>query len=220
MRVDSTPWPPSPADPHDGKQRGHNGDQPPSHRFHAIALRQVFPVPGPMLRQPDPLFGTVGKALMLPDRDLGFEIVDQASRGRKGLVAVRGSSCHHNGEVADLEGAGAVVGGEPHTWVGVSHPTHHALELVQCAGMCGVFKGQHRLLGSNCPIVIAHGPDEDDDATRPSMRHGCEGGVDRKRGLQDGNGRLHGVEPTGRRARYAGSDLGTPQTAVAVTVTW
>jgi hypothetical protein len=173
-----------------------------------------------MLRQADPLLRTVGKRLVLPDRHLGLQIVNEAASGGKCLVAMGGGGSHHDGEVADLQRPRAVVGSEPHTPVGVSHLSPHSLQLVQGTRMRGVVKGLHGLLGPCDPVVVADRTDEDDDASGPRVRNGGKSGVDRERGVRNGHSWLHGVEPTWQRLRYAGSDLGTRQLAAAVTVTW
>src|SRR5262245_57424714 len=59
-----------------------------------------------------PLGLAVGEALVLPDRDVGLEVLDQRPAGRERLVTVVGGGGHDHGQVADLEVADAVHGGD------------------------------------------------------------------------------------------------------------
>ncbi len=125
-----------------------------------------------MLRQADPLLGTVGKALVFPDRHLRLEVVDQAPCGRERLVAVRSTRSHNDGQVADLQGPGAVVGRQPHPWMSLCDCSHHILELAQRARMCGVLQRTDCQCRPVRSVVVAYGANENDDAPNARMRNG------------------------------------------------
>src|SRR5690348_17211549 len=61
---------------------------------------------------PDPLVSAVGEGLVLPDGHLGLEVVDEPAAGVEGFGAVGAGRGDDDGEVADLEVADAVDGGE------------------------------------------------------------------------------------------------------------
>lgn len=62
-----------------------------------------------MLRQSDPFLGTVDKALVLPDRNVSLEVVDEPTACCKGLGPMGRRRCDHDGKIADLEGSGSMV---------------------------------------------------------------------------------------------------------------
>src|SRR4051812_2354279 len=59
-----------------------------------------------------PFLGAVGELLVLPDRHLALEVVDQPPARREGLRAVRAGDGDDDREVPDAEVADAVDGGQ------------------------------------------------------------------------------------------------------------
>ena len=64
------------------------------------------------LRRADPLLGAVGERLVLPDRHLVLQGVDQCAGGLEGLAAVARRGGADDGDVADGQRAGAMDGGQ------------------------------------------------------------------------------------------------------------
>jgi hypothetical protein len=82
-----------------------------------------------MLRQANPLLRTVEEALVLPDRDLSLEVIDQPTSGGERLASVWGSRRYDHREITDIQWSGAVVSRKFTLWKVLPDGADDALEL-------------------------------------------------------------------------------------------
>jgi putative hydrolase len=112
--------------------------------------------------RPDPLLGAVGEDLVLPDRHLGLEGVDEVTGRVERLPAMRCRRRDDHGQVTDLEPPDAVHGGDPSYVVGSGHLAADVRKALGGGGMGGVVEGDDGL----AEVVVADLPDEEDQPTR------------------------------------------------------
>ena len=97
--------------PHHRHDRDDGGRHEPQQDLHASEGRGRAGVrTGQALRRADPLLGPVVEDLVLPDRHLGLQRVDQGARGGEGVAAVGRGGGDDDGEVADPQLADPVHG--------------------------------------------------------------------------------------------------------------
>lgn len=144
-----------------------------------------------MLRQADPFLRTVEEGLVLPDRHLRLEIVDQPARGCERFGTVRGRCCDHDSELSEIERADAVVRRQPALWKGSRNLTHNTFQLTQGQRVGGVLQSLHDPLLAGRAVVVADGAEEQHHAPGPRMLDGAQHGVHRQRCVQDGDGGMH-----------------------------
>src|SRR5271165_935213 len=108
------------------------------------------------LRAADPLVGTVGEALMLPDRHRGLQLVDHRVAGVERLGAVRAGHAHDDRRLADGQVTYPVHGGyRDHVVLG--HDVFGDPPDLRCRGrMSGVRQRRHAAVG----VVVPDGADE------------------------------------------------------------
>ncbi len=155
------------------------------------------------LRQPDPGRGPGGEALLLPDRHLGLERVDQVRAGRQGRAAVHRPDSDDDGEVADLEVTHPVLDRQRNHVVLGGGLLGAAGQRGLGARVLGVVERDHGRPG----VVVADHTDEEGDPADRRVLHQAEQPVHAERSLGDA-GRAdrggHGLNPSPQRPHAPG----------------
>src|SRR4051812_1984102 len=118
----------------------------------------------------DPLRVAVGERLVLPDRHLALEIVDQPPAGLEGLAPVGGGRRDHDRDLTQAEVADPVdrrQGGHGEVGRHLLRPLPQAL---LGGGMGRVRQERHR----PAAVLLPHRPDEDRRASRGVVADGAE----------------------------------------------
>jgi hypothetical protein len=144
-----------------------------------------------MLGQANPFLRTVEEGLVLPDRHLRLEVVDQPARGRERLGSVRGRCCDHYGELSESERANAVVCRQLALWKGGGNLTHHALQLTQGQRVRGVLQSLDDPLLAGRAVVVTDRAEEEHHTPGPRVLDRTQRGVHGQRGVEDGDGGMH-----------------------------
>jgi hypothetical protein len=119
--------------------------------------------------------------LLLPDRHGRLEGVDQMCACRKRLTAVDRADSHNDGDVANLQVTHAMLHRDRENIMLISGLLRTLGEHVQGAGVLGVVERDD--IGS--VVKVAHGPDEQGNATDRRARDQTESLVDIERRLAD-----------------------------------
>src|SRR5215472_6328962 len=121
---------------------------------------------GGRLRAVDPVAVTAGVLLVLPDRHARLQLLDQRAAGLEGLGAVRAGHGHHDREVADIQVAHAVHGGDGGHAVAGRDLLGDPPQLHRGRGMGAVAEPDHIL----AVIVVPDRADEQRDAPGRRVR--------------------------------------------------
>ena len=118
----------------------------------------------------DPLFLPISETLVLPNRNLGFDLVDQSAAQGERVCSVRRRHGHHDSDIADRKITEPMLGEHRHhIWL-CGHPIHDPPHGFPGGGMCRV--GQR--IDSPSGIVVANRPDEQRVPTGGWIGNGLE----------------------------------------------